>query len=518
MTTKELELKFNVEESEFDRFSRSRPFGQLIGPDSKRPKITSSYFDTAEFRLGRAGVSLQIRRVGEKWLQTIKVGHGTAKRSPERAGFESFVTIGESELNCISDHDLGKWIQKIIKGEPLESILQASGWPTEHLLELGSEGIVELAIDRGEVLAGKQSTGLYEVELALREGSLKTLLAAPEKLIADQLFQVSKLSTAERGYAVLGSAVDVEANSKAVRRRLPALRSGMSEFHALAETARPVIDEILTNGERILVSDAPEYTHQLRVNLRRLRTALKVFKSASRGTDLTHLSIDARNMGRVAGELRDADVLVSEIYFPAVSDAYCNASQGQLLDILLKYREQKRAEVRSSFENAKWSRLKLTCTLFEEAVARELNLRVGEGPGDDVDVIARRALDKAWKKVRLWGKRLDELSIEERHEMRKDLKSLRYSVEFFVPLYRPKQVRPFVKKLKELQDVFGYLNDVATAERIQEVLVASGSLDQHLETCAAHISDWHRARSDKAWKDARSRWNRLSRTPRFWLK
>ena len=76
--------------------------------------------------------------------------------------------------------------------------------------------------------------------------------------------------------------------------------------------------------------------------------------------------------------------------------------------------------------------------------------------------LAGKALNKRWKKVGKRARGLATLDAEQRHELRKELKTLRYAVEFFSSLYPAKHVDPFLKRLKKLQTVFGDLNDAAT--------------------------------------------------------
>jgi hypothetical protein len=73
-----------------------------------------------------------------------------------------------------------------------------------------------------------------------------------------------------------------------------------------------------------------------------------------------------------------------------------------------------------------------------------------------------------------YGKRLEELSVPERHEMRKAMKKMRYGIEFFGSLYPKDAVKPFLKRMKKLQDIFGYLNDVAMAETLPEMSNVTG--------------------------------------------
>ena len=127
---------------------------------------------------------------------------------------------------------------------------------------------------------------------------------------------------------------------------------------------------------------------------------------------------------------------------------------------------------------------------------------------------ARRALEKSWTKVLGHGARLDMLTIEERHEMRKTLKGLRYTVDMFAPLFAERDSAGFARKLRRLQNVFGYLNDVAMAETIRERLRDFRS--SPAATAADATLEWHEKRAEDAWRKAQQRWRDLEATPRFW--
>jgi len=53
--------------------------------------------------------------------------------------------------------------------------------------------------------------------------------------------------------------------------------------------------------------------------------------------------------------------------------------------------------------------------------------------------------------------------------MRKALKKLRYQAEFMAPLFDKRDGREFIRQLKALQDIFGYLNDVRMAPQLIEI-------------------------------------------------
>ncbi len=74
--------------------------------------------------------------------------------------------------------------------------------------------------------------------------------------------------------------------------------------------------------------------------------------------------------------------------------------------------------------------------------------------------------------------------------MRRSLKKLRYLIEFFAPLFPSKDVKSFVKQLKTLQDVFGYVNDVRMAEQLRTIAAEHGD-GPDCAVAAGVVLGWH---------------------------
>jgi len=360
------------------------------------------------------------------------------------------------------------------------------------------------------------------VELELKSGEAQALLKAAETLFAQDTFSVSKQSKAQQGYAVLIRANDDHIHSARPQSgRKPTLDARMSGAQALCRIGRAASDQILENWDAVQMSLDAEGPHQLRIGLRRLRTALKGLKPVMADSDLSWLSRDGRNLGRVVGCLRDADVLLEDIVAPAARGINGGLNHSGLCDVLIEHRERQRWIVRQSLSSPRWSRLRLNCILFEETVVSSSSSLDGAAKYGDIFPLAQQALKKCWKRVRQWGRRLEKLSLAERHEMRKALKSLRYMTEFFLPLYAPagspSHARTFLKQLKKLQNVFGYLNDVALAEQMTGIVAKLRPDRPDLLQAVKSVQDWHVQRADRAWDDAQRRWQDLLGAPRFWV-
>ena len=130
--------------------------------------------------------------------------------------------------------------------------------------------------------------------------------------------------------------------------------------------------------------------------------------------------------------------------------------------------------------------------------------------------LASQALGKRWKKVGKRARGLETLTVEQRHELRKELKKLRYAVEFFSPLYPAKRVDPFLKRLKKLQTVFGDLNDAATVRAMLSGAEAPGAGDPNAQRAIGWVIGASQARAEFGWAGAKALWRNLEETRAFW--
>ena len=119
--------------------------------------------------------------------------------------------------------------------------------------------------------------------------------------------------------------------------------------------------------------------------------------------------------------------------------------------------------------------------------------------------------------VEKWGQRMDNLNAPERQEMRKDLKTLRYAVDFLASLYRGKEVNAFLERLGKLQDIFGHLIDVAVAQKLPTIVRNERATDPALHRAIGFANGWHAAHAEREWQNARTDWKHLAKSRLFWL-
>jgi CHAD domain-containing protein len=200
--------------------------------------------------------------------------------------------------------------------------------------------------------------------------------------------------------------------------------------------------------------------------------------------------------------------MISGIMAPMEAVASDKSGFAELHAALVCDRQDKRDKVRAALRSPAWTKLRLYLTLWprtlEESAARER----------PITKYARKVLRKAWKKSAERGQNLKGLDAEQRHEMRKALKNLRYQTEFFAPLFERRDARRFIEQLKTLQDVFGYINDVRMAPRLIDVQKQrDASIDA--ARAAAYTIGRHEAEAAHVWREAPKAWKDLERSPRF---
>jgi CHAD domain-containing protein len=133
-----------------------------------------------------------------------------------------------------------------------------------------------------------------------------------------------------------------------------------------------------------------------------------------------------------------------------------------------------------------------------------------------VPEFAEGALSKRWKKVGKRAHGLENLDADQRHELRKELKKLRYAVEFLSPLFPRKRVDRFVKSLKKLQTVFGELNDSATVKAMFTRMEVRCAGDPGAQRAIGWVVGASQARADYGWAGAKGLWRKLKDTGLFW--
>ena len=460
----ESELKIALDPKGLARLRRHPALAAMRRAPRRIETLLSVYYDTPGRTLAAAGTSLRLRRVGRGWVQTIKrrtggtaAGGFFSHREDERpAPGGRLVLDGEDADGALAD------VAEAAAGAPLSPVFETRIRRTVERLTPPGGGEVELALDDGEIRAGEARLPVRELEIELKQGGVDAVYAVARALFDRGPVRFSAANKAAIGYRLLRS----EAPPALAPRRAATLAV---DPRATVETVardvlRDCLGQIADNMAVVAESDDEEGPHQLRVGLRRLRTALRVFGPSLGEPAMAPLNAAARALGQLVGRLRDADVLVSEVVEPAAALGLDPAAREALVGALEARRSAERAGVRAGLAEAVGFLFDLGLFIEGRGWLAPSDYGQSERLAAPVADAAPDLLERQHWRVRKAGKHVRSLDSHGLHELRKKLKQLRYAVDMLGPLYAADEVGPYLGALKALQDSFGSLNDAAMAE------------------------------------------------------
>ncbi|MGX8012339.1 CHAD domain-containing protein [Mesorhizobium sp. ORM8.1] len=287
---------------------------------------------------------------------------------------------------------------------------------------------------------------------------------------------------------------------------------------AARDILRECFDQIATNVVAVRELDDAEGPHQLRIGLRRLRSAFSVFSPLLQSPAMERLSGEARWLGQEVGRLRDLDVVANDTVGREAKSHPDEPRLAALSEALSLRATEQRNHLRKLLVEARVQAFLIDLARFVETRGWLVPQDFGQTERLAVPIgeFAGQALKRRWKKAVKRAHGLETLTVEQRHELRKELKKLRYAAEFFSPLFPAKRVARFLKRLKGLQTVFGDLNDAAT---VKATLTGAEAFNE--DTPAAHRAvGWvlgaSQARAEVGWTHSTALWRRLKEARPFW--
>ncbi len=509
--TREFELKFDVSEAQLERL-RNRPILRELGTATPRRKtLRSVYFDTPSRILRDRGISFRVRQIGDRWVQTLKANRDVIAGVSNPIEIETKVAGAEPDLEALEARALPGGVGRLPRNSELVPVFETLVLRTVNELATREGSRIEVAFDEGIVNTGRTQAEINEIEIELKSGDPACVFDIAGQLIGDEPLRFSTRSKADKGYAVVDGVGDQA--PEPTNYQQPRLSPGASAEEALSLITRACLRHISHNWRVVLDCRDKEGPHQFRIGLRRLRSTLKGFGKLMSSPALRQIHAEARQLAAIAGELRDLDVLATEVVADVIR---ADGHDGDVM-ALSRVLDQRRRDVRSMAE-AELGTARVV--LFLLSLSRMVEAPPWSNRVDKREIhaadLARKALRRSWKEVKSWGRRIDDLSIEERHSLRKALKRLRYQFEAFEPLLDHEKSGTFVVRLRKLQNVFGYLNDVAMAERLTRMKFSDAGNTEQLERACRTVLDWHVKRYNKSWKKAKKIWSALNKSKKPW--
>ena len=378
----------------------------------------------------------------------------------------------------------------------------------------GPPSLIEAALDLGAIEADGRSQPIAEIELELIDGPAKALYDLALELDALAPLQLETRSKSVRGYTLAGGEPPAWHKAEEVR-----LKPRSTVDAALGKTLRACLRHWCANEASALDGRDPEGVHQVRVALRRLRSALSAFGRLIEPERRSWLSGEAKRILGNLGPARDWDVFLTKSLAPVLAAKPDDRS----LLALQKAAEAARAEgyeaVRSAIADPSYTRFLLQLGRWIEGSGwREDATPQGSAWLDrPIATFADRLLAKRHRQALKRGRDFTRLTPVERHRLRIALKKLRYATEFFHSLYPRGRTHSYLSALKGLQDTLGHLNDVAVAERLAGDLVGRAAEEPGaLTRSSGLVLGWVARGGAEAEPEVQAAWQAFAERKPFW--
>jgi triphosphatase len=512
----ETELKLRLPADCVARLQRS-PL--LKSSSISRPvtqKLYSVYYDTPAFDLKRHGVALRLRRSGRSWVQTIKGGGSVAAGLHQRDEWEAPVLRAQPDFTKITDPALIKLFAAIDLRERLQPVFTTEFTRSIRMLRLADGGEVEFCLDRGQVIAGDASAPICEIELELKSGNPGQLFQFALELLHSIPLRLENASKAERGYLLYP-----DGKSPPLKAAPIELDAEMSVSAAFAAISWNCLNHLHSNETGMLAGHDIEYLHQMRVALRRQRSALSIFSRIFSKAAFAPVAQELKWLTSQFGPARDWDVFMTETLAPVCTSFPDHPGMMALQDKckqLCHLHNEAACHAAESTHYAE-SMLQLGAWLSAEAWLGQPDAALVKPAGIEakapVKKFATALLAHRHRQLKKYGKELTDSSVAELHALRIVVKKQRYTAEFFAGFYSPRETKRYLRALSVLQDILGAMNDTANAKRLLSEVAIAGDEDGQREAVGI-VLGWSASRAALTKLELEQAWARFNKIKPFW--
>jgi CHAD domain-containing protein len=435
--------------------------GFAVAGDGRPDRVRRTWLDTFDWRLYRAGFTLQ--------------------QVSARGGVSELRLIGPDGLRLTAPAGRVRWpgLAEALPAGPvrervariigIRALLPAGTALSQvrdlRLLNEDEKTVARLVVDEMSVAA--QAGGVVlPTRLAVTEvrgyqaaaGRARRLLAGTTGVAPSRLSALDAvLHAAGRQAASYSGKVDV------------VLRPGMAGHDAVTAILLEQLDTVEANVDGVLRDTDTEFLHDLRVAVRRTRSALKLLGEVLPGEFTLRFASEFRWLGDLTTPVRDLDVHL--LAFPQLTAGLVAADPADLEPFhafLLRRRNAERRRLNRGLRSER----------FASVVGDWRKALAARDPGGSrgpraVGLSAGRTRRAHARVIKLGSSITGASPAESLHTLRKRGKELRYVLEFFASLHDPELYRAVIGDLKRLQDCLGEFQDSQVArEEIQSLAAA----------------------------------------------
>jgi CHAD domain-containing protein len=415
---------------------------------SERQRLEAVYFDTADLRLLRRGVTLRFRRgeePGDLWTAKLPDEAPVVGIARREISLPGRATTVPPELDDL--------VRGWALGAPLVPVARLRTRRHRTTLSRPSAEVVAV-VDDDEVSIVQRSrvaARFRELELELTDGAppklLKRLARRMRSAGAQPVDQIPKLVRA------LGPAALAPWDLAQPELGKDPTAAAMIRARLIASAAS-LVDHLAP----VVLDEEREAIHQVRVAIRRLRSDLRTARPLLDAQRVRPVRRELDWLMGVLGEVRDLDVLLAGLQIDMRSLDRTDRAGAEA--VLAKAREDREAayrRLRAALRSPRCAEL-LTETA-RVVVAPPFKGRANRPADDLLPGLVRQPLRDLQRQARAQGKSPDDEGL---HRLRIGVKRVRYAAELVAPTVG-KKGRRAARGLARVQDVLGEHHDACTA-------------------------------------------------------
>jgi CHAD domain-containing protein len=463
-----------------------------LAPSGRPRTLRQTWLDTFDWRLYQAGFSLE-HRTGSRLSDYLLSGGAGEPLTASASSVRWPALAGALPPGPLRDRLAGlAWIRALLPVARATSTVRQLRLLNDDLKTIALLTVSQLAV------AGPAAAPL---PARLSVTAIRGYQAQTDRVIRE-LAETAGLSPAT--CSALETAL-------AAAGRQPGDYTGKVDVQLTAAMpARRAVTEVLVQLAGTLQANVPgtvrdtdtEFLHDLRVAVRRTRSALKLCGDVLTAGTQQRYAGEFKWLGDITTPVRDLEVYL--LGYDQSADGLRAASPAELAPFHAHLCRQREAERAALVRVLRSSRFTGLIQAWRSDLAGQAAPRRGPAAGQ----LAAERIGRAHQRVLGPGARIMPGSPPESlHDLRKRCKELRYLLEFFASLHDPAIHRQAVRELKGLQDCLGEYQDCQV--QLHELRMFAGQMrtDRRVPATAllamgelaGHIAQReHRARSEFA--------------------
>lgn len=511
---REIELKLHVAPSDLARLARHPALVGLQQGTAASTRLYTVYFDTPDLRLASFGVALRVRRQGAQYIQTVKTlgggNSGDAAAVAVRREWDWPIAGEDPDISLLTLDGIRDLVPQDALPE-VRPMFTTDFQRTTLMLRPDPLTAIEVALDTGEIRAGTTYRPISEIELELKAGPVTALFDLARELQRIVPMRISADNKALAGFALVTGRLPEPAKASPL---------GLTPAATVADGFRHIVrncmSHVLANEACVLAGGNDEGIHQMRVALRRLRSAFGLFDGVIASGDAKALKDEVRWLMDRLGPARDWDILYHCFFQPFAEKRGHDDAVNQLGQAISSSRRSAHARASEALYSPRYTTLMLRLGGWLESGRwqEDADREILETAAKPLQGMAGPWLAERHRKARKAGRQIQKLNGEQRHRLRISFKKLRYGVDFFRGVYAAATVRPYLEKVEALQKSLGDLNDADVSRRLLKALVDESS--DEIKVAAKGLNQWLERRAKRRVNGLYGQWGEFEKAKPFW--